>query len=63
MEQCLSHPASIFWDLWILFLIFQNQSAPGDVIQQIKKESLTKNIMKINLNILRLKRMVSFELF
>ena len=44
MEKILSCPAGIFWDLWfilfIYFLIFQNQSAAGDLIQQIKKESL-----------------------
>ena len=39
----LSHPARTFWDLgFFFFFIFQNQSAAGDVFQQIKKESLIK---------------------
>ena len=42
MEQFLSFPANIFLDLgFFSFLIFQNQSAVGNVIQLNKKIRLT----------------------
>ena len=48
VEQFPLCPVSIFWDLWLFFLlIFQNQSVAGDVIQQIKKRKPKKTCLLI----------------
>ena len=41
MQQFLTHPSIAFSGIWF-FWSFQNQSVAGNVIQQIKNESLTK---------------------
>ena len=39
-----SETCNFFFFFFFFFLIFQNQSAAGDVIQQIKKKSLSMNV-------------------
>ena len=45
LEQ--SETCNLFIYLFFFFLIFQNQSAVGDVIQQIKIKSLNMNKCKV----------------